>query len=135
MMTMMTITGSTFLLLLFFFFSLFQISAGLCVWFLRADGADEHKQKQQAPPPPPLSSAAARTEWAAAIAAVASAAEQGYVVVVVAGPKDVGKSTLCRLMANALLGRDGIGRIGYLETDVGQGEFSPPVRGRGRWQF
>uniref|UniRef100_A0A0E0BYB9 Clp1 P-loop domain-containing protein n=1 Tax=Oryza meridionalis TaxID=40149 RepID=A0A0E0BYB9_9ORYZ len=60
--------------------------------------------------------------WAAATATASS--EPAPPVVVVCGPKNAGKSTFSRLLLNSLLPR--YGRVGYLDTDVGQPEFSPP---------
>uniref|UniRef100_A0A0D9UXM0 Uncharacterized protein n=1 Tax=Leersia perrieri TaxID=77586 RepID=A0A0D9UXM0_9ORYZ len=62
------------------------------------------------------------SDWAAATAAVSS--ETAPPVVIVCGPKNAGKSTFSRLLLNSLLPR--YGRVGYLDTDVGQPEFSPP---------
>ncbi|KAG8053129.1 hypothetical protein GUJ93_ZPchr0001g30154 [Zizania palustris] len=61
-------------------------------------------------------------DWAGAAATVSS--EPAPPVVVVCGPKNAGKSTFSRLLLNLLLPR--YGRVGYLDTDVGQPEFSPP---------
>lgn len=44
--------------------------------------------------------------------------------VCIVGAKSTGKSTMSRLIANALLAR--AGAVVYLDTDMGQGEFSPP---------
>ncbi|EAY72811.1 hypothetical protein OsI_00678 [Oryza sativa Indica Group] len=64
-------------------------------------------------------------DWAAATAtAAAASSEPAPPVVVVCGPKNAGKSTFSRLLLNSLLPR--YGRVGYLDTDVGQPEFSPP---------
>lgn len=41
------------------------------------------------------------------------------------GAKGVGKSTCCRYFLNALLAT-GVQEICYLETDLGQPDFSPP---------
>ncbi|KAI8322826.1 hypothetical protein GQ54DRAFT_297110 [Martensiomyces pterosporus] len=43
---------------------------------------------------------------------------------VIAGGQGQGKSTFTRLLINRLLGR--YGRLFYMETDLGQSEFSPP---------
>ncbi|KAL6838743.1 hypothetical protein ACP4OV_031457 [Aristida adscensionis] len=86
---------------------------------------------KRTPPTPPQSSspaAAARAEvavppdWASAVSHVSS--QPAAPVVVVCGPKNSGKSTFSRLLLNALLPR--YGRVGYLDTDVGQPEFGPP---------
>ncbi|WOL09155.1 polynucleotide 5'-hydroxyl-kinase NOL9 isoform X1 [Canna indica] len=45
-------------------------------------------------------------------------------VVLICGPKNSGKSTFSRYLLNALLPSHG--KVGYLDTDVGQPEFSPP---------
>ncbi|KAF9530882.1 hypothetical protein CPB83DRAFT_849803 [Crepidotus variabilis] len=42
----------------------------------------------------------------------------------VKGPKNSGKSTLCRTMVNQLLQK--YGRVAYLDCDIGQTEFTPP---------
>lgn len=78
--------------------------------------------------------AAAPSAWTAAVDEVLRAADAGTApgagapVVVVAGPKGAGKSTFARLLANALLSRrrGGPAAIAFLETDVGQCEFTPP---------
>ncbi|KAL6626883.1 hypothetical protein ACP70R_030609 [Stipagrostis hirtigluma subsp. patula] len=78
--------------------------------------------------PPPPSSPSARAEvvvppdWASALSLASS--HPTPPVVVVCGPKNSGKSTFSRLLLNALLPR--YGRVGYLDTDVGQPEFAPP---------
>ncbi|BGP35016.1 Polynucleotide 5'-hydroxyl-kinase grc3 [Rhodotorula toruloides] len=45
-------------------------------------------------------------------------------VAVVEGPKRVGKSTLAKMLVNQLLER--YQRVAYLDTDLGQPEFTPP---------
>ncbi|CAL5045617.1 unnamed protein product [Urochloa decumbens] len=78
--------------------------------------------------PPRPSSPAPRTEavvpqdWASAVTLVSS--DPTPPVVVVCGPKNSGKSTFSRILLNALLPRHG--KVGYLDTDVGQPEFAPP---------
>ncbi|CAL4952027.1 unnamed protein product [Urochloa decumbens] len=78
--------------------------------------------------PPRPSSPAPRTEavvppdWASAVTLVSS--DPTPPVVVVCGPKNSGKSTFSRILLNALLPR--YGKVGYLDTDVGQPEFAPP---------
>ena len=60
-----------------------------------------------------------------AVEAVCAAAAGGApVVVAVLGPKGVGKSSLARLTANRLL--DVAPTVAFLDSDVGQPEFSPP---------
>uniref|UniRef100_A0A0A9CWF4 Uncharacterized protein n=1 Tax=Arundo donax TaxID=35708 RepID=A0A0A9CWF4_ARUDO len=61
-------------------------------------------------------------DWESAVSLVSSRPTPP--VVVVCGPKNSGKSTFSRLLLNALLPR--YGRVGYLDTDVGQPEFAPP---------
>uniref|UniRef100_A0ACD5VGA6 Uncharacterized protein n=1 Tax=Avena sativa TaxID=4498 RepID=A0ACD5VGA6_AVESA len=61
-------------------------------------------------------------DWASATASISS--ELSPPVVLVCGPANSGKSTFSRLLLNSLLPR--YGRVGYLDTDVGQPEFSPP---------
>ncbi|CAM0880090.1 unnamed protein product [Alopecurus aequalis] len=61
-------------------------------------------------------------DWASAAAYISS--DLSPPVVLVCGPANSGKSTFSRLLLNSLLPR--YGRVGYLETDVGQPEFSPP---------
>ncbi|CAL5050719.1 unnamed protein product [Urochloa decumbens] len=78
--------------------------------------------------PPRPSSPAPRTEavvpqdWASAVTLVSS--DPTPPIVVVCGPKNSGKSTFSRILLNALLPRHG--KVGYLDTDVGQPEFAPP---------
>ncbi|XP_066313679.1 polynucleotide 5'-hydroxyl-kinase NOL9-like isoform X2 [Miscanthus floridulus] len=78
--------------------------------------------------PPRSSSLAPRTEavvpsdWACVVTTVSS--DPTPPVVVVCGPKNSGKSTFSRVLLNALLPRHG--KVGYLDTDVGQPEFGPP---------
>ncbi|XP_066305627.1 polynucleotide 5'-hydroxyl-kinase NOL9-like isoform X2 [Miscanthus floridulus] len=78
--------------------------------------------------PPRSSSPAPRTEavvppyWSSAVSTVSS--HPTPPVVVVCGPKNSGKSTFSRVLLNALLPRHG--KVGYLDTDVGQPEFGPP---------
>ncbi|THU61954.1 hypothetical protein C4D60_Mb01t00050 [Musa balbisiana] len=45
-------------------------------------------------------------------------------ITLVCGPWNSGKSTFSRLLLNTLLHR--YKRVGYLDTDVGQPEFTPP---------
>ncbi|XP_047061046.1 polynucleotide 5'-hydroxyl-kinase NOL9-like [Lolium rigidum] len=61
-------------------------------------------------------------DWASAAALISS--DIPPPVVLVCGPANSGKSTFSRLLINSLLPR--YGRVGYLDTDVGQPEFSPP---------
>ncbi|CAN6191477.1 unnamed protein product [Urochloa humidicola] len=78
--------------------------------------------------PPRPSSPAPRTEavvpqdWASAVTLISS--DPTPPVVVVCGPKNSGKSTFSRILLNALLPRHG--KVGYLDTDVGQPEFASP---------
>ncbi|KAF3780268.1 Polynucleotide 5'-hydroxyl-kinase [Nymphaea thermarum] len=61
--------------------------------------------------------------WSSAAEAVAS--HQGNPpIVVVCGPKNSGKSTFARFLVNTLLTRHKM--VGYLDTDVGQPEYTPP---------
>ncbi|KAG2442881.1 hypothetical protein HXX76_002960 [Chlamydomonas incerta] len=74
-----------------------------------------------AAPPPLLIS----REMDQAVEAVCAAAAGGApVVVAVLGPKGAGKSSLARLTANRLL--DVVPTLAFLDSDVGQPEFSPP---------
>lgn len=50
-------------------------------------------------------------------------ARQSPLVSVVCGAKDMGKSTFCRYLINRLLSK--YRRVAYIETDVGQSEFTP----------
>ncbi|KAM0865631.1 hypothetical protein ACQ4PT_043135 [Festuca glaucescens] len=61
-------------------------------------------------------------DWASATAFISS--DIPPPVVLVCGPANSGKSTFSRLLINSLLPR--YGRVGYLDSDVGQPEFSPP---------
>ncbi|GLI68858.1 hypothetical protein VaNZ11_013403 [Volvox africanus] len=79
-----------------------------------------HPTDQRAPP-----SMLVSKEWAQAIEDVCSAACLGVpVVVAVLGAKGMGKSSLARLVANRLL--DECPTVAFLDTDVGQPEFTPP---------
>nr|XP_029118985.1 LOW QUALITY PROTEIN: polynucleotide 5'-hydroxyl-kinase NOL9-like [Elaeis guineensis] len=61
--------------------------------------------------------------WAEAAEDIARASSPPPVALV-CGPKNSGKSTFSRHLLNILLQR--YERVGYLDTDVGQPEFSPP---------
>ncbi|PNT70099.1 hypothetical protein BRADI_2g05357v3 [Brachypodium distachyon] len=74
------------------------------------------------PPPTPAPAVIVPPDWASANAFISS--ELSTPVVLVCGPTNCGKSTFSRLLLNSLLPRHG--RVGYLDTDVGQPEFSPP---------
>ncbi|KXZ56686.1 hypothetical protein GPECTOR_1g618 [Gonium pectorale] len=64
-------------------------------------------------------------EWNQAIDEVCRTAASGApLVLAVLGAKGVGKSSLARLAANRLL--DEAPRLAFLDTDVGQPEFTPP---------
>ncbi|KAM0872768.1 hypothetical protein ACQ4PT_038501 [Festuca glaucescens] len=66
-------------------------------------------------------------EWEEAAEAVAVAYDSCTwppLVVAVCGPGNSGKSAFSRLLLNTLLGR--YKRVAYLDTDVGQPEFTPP---------
>ncbi|SCU72316.1 Molybdopterin guanine dinucleotide synthesis protein B, putative [Trypanosoma equiperdum] len=55
---------------------------------------------------------------------VPAVVRHGSGAVVVLGSKGIGKSTLCRFLANALLSQHGV--CYWLELDIGQPEFGPP---------
>ncbi|KAG8051917.1 hypothetical protein GUJ93_ZPchr0001g31042 [Zizania palustris] len=64
-------------------------------------------------------------EWEAAAAAVAyDSCDWPPPVVAVCGPGNSGKSAFSRLLLNTLVGR--YKKAAYLDTDVGQPEFTPP---------
>ncbi|PRQ16052.1 putative P-loop containing nucleoside triphosphate hydrolase [Rosa chinensis] len=64
-------------------------------------------------------------EWSDAADAVAQASVASPPpIVLVCGAKNCGKSTFSRYLLNILLHR--YKKVGYLDTDVGQPEFSPP---------
>ncbi|CAN0385305.1 unnamed protein product, partial [Ectocarpus sp. 8 AP-2014] len=68
-------------------------------------------------------------DWANAIDAVLAAPPRpagggSNDSVLVCGAKGVGKSTLCRLLANRMLGRHR--EVAYMDCDLGQPEFTPP---------
>jgi len=77
-------------------------------------------------------------DWQTTIAKLVSANNtDGGVSVMVCGPKGAGKSTFCRMLANALLPKvpkthqdgvqsQGYDTVGFLDLDPGQPEFSPP---------
>jgi len=62
------------------------------------------------------------SDWACVVTTVSS--DPTPPVVVVCGPKNSGKSTFSRVLLNALLPRHG--KVGYLDTDMGQPEFGLP---------
>ncbi|CAH2073140.1 unnamed protein product [Thlaspi arvense] len=62
-------------------------------------------------------------EWSDAATSVSSSSLQP-VVALVCGPKNSGKSTFSRNLVEVLLRR--YKRVAYLDTDVGQPEFTPP---------
>ncbi|URE14088.1 Pre-mRNA cleavage complex II protein Clp1 [Musa troglodytarum] len=62
-------------------------------------------------------------DWAE-VAEEISRASSPPPVVFICGPKNSGKSTFSRYLLNVLLPRHG--KVGYLDTDVGQPEFSSP---------
>ncbi|CAL9104933.1 unnamed protein product [Musa textilis] len=62
-------------------------------------------------------------DWAEAAEEI-SRASSPPPVVFICGPKNSGKSTFSRYLLNVLLPRHG--KVGYLDTDVGQPEFSSP---------
>ncbi|KAJ4765959.1 Polynucleotide 5'-hydroxyl-kinase grc3 [Rhynchospora pubera] len=64
-------------------------------------------------------------QWPEAAEAISrAAASRPGLVVAICGPKNSGKSTFSRFLLNTLLQR--YRRVAYLDTDVGQPEFSPP---------
>lgn len=67
-------------------------------------------------------------EWADAMDAVirapSAAPPEGNISVLVCGAKGVGKSTVCRLLVNRMLGRHT--QVAFLDCDLGQPEFTPP---------
>ncbi len=69
-------------------------------------------------------------DWAVAVAEVEEAAAAGRAgrgppaVVAVVGPKHAGKSSMGRRLVNRLLSQHPV--VGYLDTDVGQPELTPP---------
>ncbi|XP_078164326.1 pre-mRNA cleavage complex II protein family isoform X1 [Carex rostrata] len=62
--------------------------------------------------------------WSEAAEVIRSAISPPGLVVAICGPKNSGKSTFSRFLLNTLLRR--YKRVAYLDTDVGQPEFSPP---------
>ncbi|VAH73564.1 unnamed protein product [Triticum turgidum subsp. durum] len=74
------------------------------------------------PPPEQAPEVVVPEDWALATKVISS--DLSSPVVLVCGPSNSGKSTFTRLLLNKLL--PSYGRIGYLDTDVGQPEFSPP---------
>ncbi|EMS51635.1 hypothetical protein TRIUR3_10393 [Triticum urartu] len=74
------------------------------------------------PPPEQAPEVVVPEDWAMATDVISS--DLSSPVVLVCGPSNSGKSTFTRLLLNKLL--PSYGRVGYLDTDVGQPEFSPP---------
>ncbi|GER53145.1 polynucleotide 5'-hydroxyl-kinase NOL9 [Striga asiatica] len=62
-------------------------------------------------------------EWSDAAVAIASGGVS-FPIALVCGPKNSGKTTFSRHLVNVLLQRHK--RVAYLDTDVGQTEFTPP---------
>ncbi|GER27114.1 polynucleotide 5'-hydroxyl-kinase NOL9 [Striga asiatica] len=62
-------------------------------------------------------------EWSDAAEAIAYDAV-AFPIILVCGPKNSGKTTFSRHIVNVLLQRHK--RVPYLDTDVGQTEFTPP---------
>ncbi|XP_057780713.1 polynucleotide 5'-hydroxyl-kinase NOL9 [Salvia miltiorrhiza] len=62
-------------------------------------------------------------EWSNAAGAIASGAVS-FPIAFVCGPKNSGKTTFARHLVNVLLQRHK--RVAFLDTDVGQTEFTPP---------
>ena len=85
-------------------------------------------------PTPSLTSLRMPGGWGDALEGLVATAEvreegvmpvaEDRVVVMVEGPKRVGKSTFARLLLNRLLAK--YDQVAYLDTDLGQPEFSPP---------
>lgn len=63
------------------------------------------------------------TDWAAVSTGVAQSAASTPTVFVV-GPRKMGKSTMSRFLANSIWSRTQ--RVAFLDTDLGQTEFTPP---------
>ncbi|KAM0034735.1 putative P-loop containing nucleoside triphosphate hydrolase [Helianthus debilis subsp. tardiflorus] len=63
-------------------------------------------------------------EWSEAAATIASASASGGITAFICGPKNSGKSTFSRHLLQLLLPRHK--RVAYLDSDVGQPEFTPP---------
>ncbi|GJW75342.1 polynucleotide 5'-hydroxyl-kinase NOL9 [Tanacetum coccineum] len=63
-------------------------------------------------------------DWSEAADTVASGGETNTPTVLICGPKNSGKSTFSRHLLHLLLTRHK--RVAFLDTDVGQPEFSPP---------
>ncbi|KAK9119544.1 hypothetical protein Scep_017637 [Stephania cephalantha] len=64
--------------------------------------------------------------WSQAVASIVYDSTTSLApVTVVCGAKNSGKSTFCRFLLNNIIQR--YGKVAYLETDVGQAEFTPPV--------
>ncbi|KAK9116970.1 hypothetical protein Sjap_015917 [Stephania japonica] len=63
--------------------------------------------------------------WSQAVASIVYDSTTSLApVTVVCGAKNSGKSTFCRFLLNNVIQR--YGKVAYLETDVGQAEFTPP---------
>ena len=53
-------------------------------------------------------------------------ADVGPPVICMCGPKNTGKSMLCRFVVNNLLGKEICDTVDYIDIDCGQSEFTPP---------
>ncbi|GAA6043836.1 hypothetical protein JCM8097_007226 [Rhodosporidiobolus ruineniae] len=103
------------------------------MWPRREKGVDGLRQgktwKLITAPTPSLTSLRPMPDWDGALSAALpnlqdGAHDPGRFVALVEGPKRVGKSTMARTLVNALLDR--YESVAYLDTDLGQPEFTPP---------
>ncbi|VFQ74568.1 unnamed protein product [Cuscuta campestris] len=64
------------------------------------------------------------SEWCNAANAISCESVTSPPVALICGPKNCGKTTFSRHLLNVLLRR--YRKVAYLDTDVGQAEFTPP---------
>ncbi|KAL5729408.1 hypothetical protein ACHQM5_002368 [Ranunculus cassubicifolius] len=67
-------------------------------------------------------------EWSESVHRIASSSNSSSSppISLICGPKNSGKSTFSRLLVNTLLQNPRYSAVAYLDTDVGQPEFTPP---------
>ena len=67
--------------------------------------------------------------WEATVNSIVGSSSNTPPTVLVCGAKNMGKSTLARYLVNRLLSAlrgDGVKEVAYIDTDLGQTEFTPP---------
>ena len=90
---------------------------------VQSSAGDPHGRPLRLISPPP--------DWQVLVSRLLASNKERSVAVMVCGPKGSGKSTFCRLLANALssitpITKQGANTVVYLDIDPGQPEYSPP---------